>query len=72
MSGGKHRRFGGKGCILLIDDPPGMHLAEDKEKLTGAGLRLAIVRHLAQQMRGDLGLFSVNGTATLRLQIPGA
>lgn len=54
------------------DDPPATHLSEGKEKLTGAGLRLAIVRHLAQQMRGDLGLFSVNGTTTLRMQIPGA
>lgn len=52
------------------DDPPATHLVDGKEKLTGAGLRLAIVRHLAQQMDGDIRLQSVNGTATLHLHVP--
>ncbi|HET9438517.1 MAG TPA: HAMP domain-containing sensor histidine kinase [Longimicrobiales bacterium] len=52
------------------DDPPATHLVDGKEKLTGAGLRLAIVRHLAQQMDGDIRLLSVNGTATLHLHVP--
>lgn len=52
------------------DDPPATHLVDGKDKLTGAGLRLAIVRHLAQQMDGDIRLLSVNGTATLHLYVP--
>lgn len=52
------------------DDPPATHLVDGKEKLTGAGLRLAIVRHLAQQMDGDIRLLSVNGTSTLHLHVP--
>jgi signal transduction histidine kinase len=54
------------------DDPPANHLVDGREKLTGAGLRLAIVRHLTQQMGGEIDLYSVNGTTTLRLQIPAA
>jgi signal transduction histidine kinase len=49
------------------DDPPINHLKENgKNQLTGAGLRLAIVRHLAQQMNGDLQL---DADGTLRIKI---
>ena len=49
------------------DDPPINHLKENgKHRLTGAGIRLAIVRHLAQQMNGDLQLDS---DGTLRIKI---
>jgi signal transduction histidine kinase len=53
------------------DDPPAeaLHTGADS-KLTGAGLRLAIVRHLAAQMSGDLTLRQVNGRTTVVLEVP--
>lgn len=52
------------------DDPPANHLVDGKEKLTGAGLRLAIVRHLAREMAGDISLRAENGSTTLELCVP--
>jgi signal transduction histidine kinase len=53
------------------DDPPLAELIQGgPQMLTGAGLRLAIVRHLAQQMHGDIQLKPSNGTTTLLLNLP--
>jgi signal transduction histidine kinase len=59
--------FAGTALVPGRDDPPATHL-KDKGPgpLTGAGLRLAIVRHLAQQMNGDL---SLDDFGTLRMTI---
>ncbi|HEX6063135.1 MAG TPA: HAMP domain-containing sensor histidine kinase [Longimicrobiales bacterium] len=49
--------FTGTGLVAGRDDPPTDHLkANGGPPLTGAGLRLAIVRHLAGQMSGDIHL----------------
>jgi signal transduction histidine kinase len=55
----------GTGLVAGRDDPPATHLKDNGgPQLTGAGLRLAIVRHLAQQMNGDIKLLpSPQGTA---------
>jgi signal transduction histidine kinase len=53
------------------DDPELSYLMNgESEKLTGAGLRLAIVRHLAQQMNGDIKLVRDSANTTLLLQLP--
>jgi signal transduction histidine kinase len=54
----------GTGLVAGRDDPPADHLKDNGgPPLTGAGLRLAIVRHLAQQMDGDIRLLpSPKGT----------
>ena len=39
-------------------------------RLTGAALRLAIVRHLAKQMDGDIGMQRRDGSTTLLLNLP--
>jgi two-component system cell cycle sensor histidine kinase PleC len=61
----------GTGLNLQRDDPGPIDLQTNGSKqLTGAGLRLAIVRHLTRQMDGDITLFQANGTTTLRLELP--
>jgi signal transduction histidine kinase len=53
------------------DDPPLAELIHGgHQHLTGAGLRLAIVRHLAQQMNGDIELQPTDGTTALLLSLP--
>jgi signal transduction histidine kinase len=53
------------------DDPPLAELVNGgHQSLTGAGLRLAIVRHLAQQMHGDIELQTTDGTTALLLTLP--
>ena len=53
------------------DDPPiGVLKKGSPVELTGAGLRLAIVRHLAAQMSGDLKLEPVDGRTSVILQMP--
>lgn len=53
------------------DDPPTIHSDQDATSdLSGAGLRLAIVRHLARQMSGDMRLDEGDGTTTLLLELP--
>ena len=51
------------------DDPDNLDQPENS-RLTGAGLRLAIVKHLAQQMDGDITLQSRDGSTTLLLNVP--
>lgn len=47
----------GTGLVAGRDDPPASRLeGNGGPALTGAGLRLAIVRHLARQMHGDIAL----------------
>jgi signal transduction histidine kinase len=60
-------RISGTGLVAGRDDPSTVDLRDRTSRpLTGAGLRLAIVRHLAQQMNGELDL----GTdGTLRIKI---
>jgi two-component system, NtrC family, sensor kinase len=54
------------------DDPPQDALqAPDGPKLTGAGLRLAIVRHLVAQMSGNVKLEPAGTATTLVLELPG-
>lgn len=53
------------------DDPPAGALQRGADSnLTGAGLRLAIVRHLAAQMNGNLNLRSADGGTTVVLEVP--
>ena len=53
------------------DNPPISALkGGESSQLTGAGLRLAIVRHLASQMHGSLTLASEGGRTTLILEMP--
>ena len=53
------------------DDPPMSALkGSQPTPLTGAGLRLAIVRHLAGQMSGDLKLEPHGGRTSLILEMP--
>lgn len=62
-------RIEGTGLELERDDPV---MLQNGGKLTGAGLRLAIVREIARQMNGDLELAaSTNGT-TVFLRFNGA
>ena len=59
--------FAGTALVPGRDDPALTQLAENSgPPLTGAGLRLAIVRHLAQQMNGDIAL---DEEGTLRITI---
>jgi two-component system, cell cycle sensor histidine kinase PleC len=61
----------GTGLNPHKDDPGATDLRTNGSKqLTGAGLRLAIVRHLARQMDGDVALLPADGTTTLRLELP--
>ena len=61
----------GTGLIPGRDDPPSIHAEESgPTSLTGAGLRLAIVRHLAQQMNGEISLQSKGDSSTLLLKLP--
>jgi signal transduction histidine kinase len=56
----------GTGLVAGRDDPPATHLKDNGgPPLTGAGLRLAIVRHLAQQMNGDIKLVPAAQGSTL-------
>ena len=52
------------------DDPDNLDQTESPSRLTGAGLRLAIVKHLAQQMDGDIALHRRDGSTTLLLNVP--
>ena len=65
VNGSVHVMLAGTGLVAGRDDPPATHLKDNGGlPLTGAGLRLAIVRHLAQQMDGDIRLLpSPTGTA---------
>jgi signal transduction histidine kinase len=57
VNGGVRVSFTGTGLVAGRDDPPADHLkANGGPPLTGAGLRLAIVRYLAEQMNGDIHL----------------
>jgi signal transduction histidine kinase len=61
----------GTGLQLGRDDPPLLGApGNGANKLTGAGLRLAIVRHLTRQMNGDVKLQPTDAGTTLLLQIP--
>jgi two-component system cell cycle sensor histidine kinase PleC len=61
----------GTGLNPQRDDPDTMESRTNGSKqLTGAGLRLAIVRHLTRQMDGDIALLPTDGTTTLRLELP--
>lgn len=51
------------GLSLDRDNPDFAQSAEESGRLSGPGLRLAIVREIARQMKGDLEL-SPNGTTT--------
>lgn len=64
------------GLEITIDNT-GLDIAKDKpvpvgpdeiRKMTGAGLRLAIVREIAQQMHGDLELSSTDAGTTVVLR----
>lgn len=56
-NGGVQVSLKGTGLVAGRDDPPADHLANNGgPTLTGAGLRLAIVRYLAEQMRGEIRL----------------
>jgi signal transduction histidine kinase len=53
------------------DDPPSAALQTGGVTgMTGAGLRLAIARHFAEQMDGEIALRPVDGTTTLFLELP--
>lgn len=61
----------GTGLQLGLDDLPLFAVPTNgAKKLTGAGLRLAIVRHLARQMNGDVELKQAGEATTLLLQVP--
>lgn len=61
----------GTGLNPQKDDPGTVDLRGNGSKqLTGAGLRLAIVRYLTRQMDGDMALLPAGGTTTLLLQVP--
>ncbi len=67
VEGEIHISITGTALVPGRDDPPATHLKDNgKEPLTGAGLRLAIVRHLVQQMNGEL---SLDAEGTLRIKI---
>jgi signal transduction histidine kinase len=68
VNGSVQISIAGTALVPGRDDPPVTDLKEKRgQRLTGAGLRLAIVRHLAQQMNGDLVLET---DGTLRIRIP--
>jgi signal transduction histidine kinase len=61
----------GTGLHPQKDDPGTIDLQGNGSKqLTGAGLRLAIIRHLTRQMDGDIALVPTDGTTTLMLKLP--
>ena len=56
-NGGVQVSLAGTGLVAGRDDPPADHLQDNGgPALTGAGLRLAIVRYLAEQMQGGIRL----------------
>ena len=66
-----HVSIAGTGLQPGRDDPPAIHVQDTgRQAITGAGLRLAIVRHIAQQMRGDIALRAERAGTTLVLQVP--
>jgi signal transduction histidine kinase len=75
---GAHARNGlvaisiaGTGLQAGRDDPPISAIQSGgAAALTGAGLRLAIVRHFAEQMQGDIVLRPAGNTTTLLLELP--
>jgi signal transduction histidine kinase len=67
VNGSVQISIAGTALVPGRDDPPATHLKnKGAQPLTGAGLRLAIVRHLAEQMNGDLDL---DPSGTLRIKI---
>ena len=53
------------------DDPPVSAIQEGgAAKLTGAGLRIAIVRHLAEQMAGEVRLQTADTGTTVVFELP--
>jgi two-component system, cell cycle sensor histidine kinase PleC len=61
----------GTGLVAGRDDPPVSAIQEGgAASLTGAGLRIAIVRHLAAQMDGEVNLLPSNGKTTVLLELP--
>ena len=75
---GAHARNGvvaisiaGTGLQPGRDDPPISAIqAGGASTLTGAGLRLAIVRHFAEQMQGEIELRPAGRTTTLFMELP--
>jgi signal transduction histidine kinase len=66
LNGAVQISIAGTALVSGRDDPPSTHFKDNNNQpLTGAGLRLAIVRHLVQQMGGDLTL---GPDGTLRLK----
>lgn len=68
VNGDVHISIAGTGLQPGRDDPATIDAGE--RDLTGAGLRLAIVRHLARQMKGDIALQSKGDSTTLLLELP--
>jgi signal transduction histidine kinase len=72
QKGGVAITIAGTGLQPGRDDPPLTDIRTNGATgLTGAGLRIAIVRHLAEQMSGGVSLRRDGSTTTLLLELPG-
>ena len=67
--GAVHIAIAGTGLEPDRDNPDTMQ-ENGQQRLTGAALRLAIVRHLARQMDGDIAMEQRDGSTTLLLNLP--